>query len=420
MLRCASMQQTAIVNATLIDGTGADPMRAAGVVIEDGRIVRAGAGVEPPRGADVVDAGGRTLMPGMIDCHVHLWGETAPLQQRLLTPSTLDAFFAAQNARRTLDSGFTSVRDAGGAPIGLKMAIERGMIPGPRLRISVVALSQTGGHIDPTMPSGVDPGDAAAGGIGPEWPTCVADGPDEVRKAVRATLRAGADFIKLCTTGGVMSPADEPEHTQFTPDEVAVMVEEARAAGRTCMAHAHGAAGILNALRAGVESIEHGTYLDDECIDEMLARRAFLVPTLIAPVWLLRYAERAPDSLLPQSIRKARESMDVRRVSFRRAVERGVRVAMGTDAGVSPHGRNAEELAHMVECGMTPMQAIVAATRTAAECAHIAADAGTLEPGKLADMLIVDGDPLDDIAMLQDRGRLALIMQGGRIHKNAM
>jgi imidazolonepropionase-like amidohydrolase len=300
------------------------------------------------------------------------------------------------------------------------MAIERGMIPGPRLRISVVALSQTGGHIDPTMPSGVNPGDAAAGGHGPEWPTCVVDGPDEVRRAVRATLRAGADFIKLCSTGGVMSPADEPEHTQFTPEELAVMVQEARAAGKTCMAHAHGAAGILSALRAGVESIEHGTYLDEECIDEMLARDAFLVPTLIAPVWLLRYAERAPDSLLPQSIRKAEESIGVRRASFRRAVERGVRVAMGTDAGVAPHGRNAEELAHMVECGMTPMQAILAATGVAAQCAHISDDAGTIEPGKVADVLVVDGDPLDDIAILQDRARLALIMQGGRIHKNAL
>ena len=408
---------TAIVNATLIDGTGADPVPNAGVLVnDDGRIERAGAGIEPPRDADVIDAGGRTLMPGMIDCHVHLYGRVAPLQERLLTPPTLQLFYGARNALRTLDAGITTVRDAAGSPAGFKMAIERGLIPGPRMRIAIAMLSQTGGHGDSTMPAGVATGVRS----GPEWPEHVVDGPDEVRRAVRELLRAGADFIKLASTGGVLSPSDEPGHTAFTPEEIGVMVYEARAAGKTCMAHAQGTQGIRNAVEAGVESIEHGIYLDDALIEDMKRRGTFLVPTLVAPVWVLRHAERAPGTVLPQSVRKTKEVMESHKESFRRAVAAGVRIAMGTDSGVGHHGSNAEELERMVEGGLTPMQAIVATTKTASECVHMQADIGTLEQGKLADLLIVDGDPLADIAVLRDPARLALIMQGGRAHKREL
>ena len=185
------MSATVIVHCTLIDGTGKDPVRDATVVIDARRIVSVGNGVSPPRGGHVIDAGGRTLMPGLIDCHVHLYGRTAPLQDRLLTPPSLELFYAARNALRTLDSGFTSVRDAGGAPAGLRMSIERGLTPGPRVRPAIVAFSQTGGHIDQAMPAGVDPRDLAMGGFGPDWPDCIVDRPDDVRKAVRQTLRAG-------------------------------------------------------------------------------------------------------------------------------------------------------------------------------------------------------------------------------------
>jgi imidazolonepropionase-like amidohydrolase len=307
------------------------------------------------------------------------------------------------------------VRDASGSPLSFKMAIAQGLIPGPRMRISIVALSQTGGHGDGMMPSGVNP--RPLGGRGHEWPENVVDGPHEVRRAVREILRAGADFIKLCSTGGVMSPSDEPAHTQFTPEEIAVMVYEARAAGKTCMAHAQGTQGIKNAVLAGVESIEHGIWLDDEVIGEMKRRGTFLVPTLVAPLWVLRHAERAPGSVLPQAVRKTKEVIDDHRVSFTRAVQAGLRIALGTDSGVGHHGSNAEELERMVEGGMTPMQAIVAATKTASECVRMSQDVGTLEPGKLADVLIVDGDPLADIRVLQDKDRIAMIMQGGRQHK---
>ena len=412
---------TAIINGTLIDGTGADPIPNATVIIEGERIERAGAGIDAPRGAQVIDAGGRTVMPGLIDCHVHLYGRVTHLQERLLTPPSLSLLYGARNAERTLDAGITSVRDASGSPLGLKMAIERGMIPGPRMRISVSALSQTGGHGDQTMPSGVNTGaSAAGGGRGPEWPHTVVDGEDQVRLAVRELLRAGADFIKLCSTGGVLSPSDEPTHTQFTPEEIAVMVYEARAAGKTCMAHAQGTQGILNAVLAGVESIEHGIYVDDECMSEMKKRGTYLVPTLVAPIWVLRHSERMPGSILPQSVRKTKDVMEDHKRNIGEAIRAGVRVAMGTDSGVGHHGSNAEELQLMVEAGMTPMQAIVASTKTASECIYMAGDVGTLEPGKLADLLVVNGDPLDDITVLQDKGKLSLIMQGGNVHKSSM
>ncbi len=409
---------TAITNATLIDGSGADPAHNATIVIDDERITQVGANVAVPTGADVIDAGGRTVMPGMIDCHVHMLYHPASLQERLLTPPTLQTFYGARNAKATLDAGITSVRDAGGTPQGFKMAIDRGLIPGPRMKIAVTALSQTGGHGDSTMASGVRV--RALSGLGPEWPENVVDGPDEVRKAVRSILRAGGDFIKLMSTGGVLSPSDEPGHTQFTPEEIAIMVAEAAAAGKTCMAHAQGTEGIKNAVNAGVESIEHGIWLDDEVMAEMKRRGTFLVPTLVAPIWVLRNAEKAPGSVLPQSVRKTKEVMADHTASITRAIAEGLRVAMGTDSGVGPHGYNAEELEHYVACGMTPMQAIVSATKVASECVHIQKDAGTLEAGKYADLLIIDGDPLADIKVLQDKDRIALIVQGGRVHKNAM
>ena len=409
---------TAITNATLIDGTGADPVRNATIIIDGERVTQIGAGVAVARDAEVIDAGGRTVMPGMIDCHVHMLYHPASLQERLLTPPTLQLFMGARNARETLDAGVTSVRDAGGTPQGFKMAIDRGLIPGPRMKIAVTALSQTGGHGAATMPTGVRV--RALSGLGPEWPENVVDGPDEVRKAARAILRAGADVIKLMSTGGVLSPSDEPGHTQFTPEEIAIMVQEAAAAGKTCMAHAQGTQGIKNAVNAGVASIEHGIWLDDEVMAEMKRRGTFLVPTLVAPLWVLRNAEKAPGSVLPQSVRKTKEVMADHKASITRAVAAGVRIAMGTDSGVGPHGCNAEELERMVECGMTTMQAIVATTKTASECIYTQTDAGTLEPGKLADLLILDGDPLADITVLQDKARLALIMQGGRVHKNAL
>jgi imidazolonepropionase-like amidohydrolase len=401
---------TAIRCGSLIDGTGADPVRGATLVFDGDTIVSIESDV--PRDAEqVIDASHLTVMPGMIDCHVHLGSSTWGLQERLLTPFSLIVAHALNHARITLEAGFTSVRDAAGTPRGVKMAIEQGLFPGPRVRIAVSALSQTGGHGDTVMPNGAS--------IRPvsELPFTVVDGVEAVRRATREVLRAGADQIKVHTSGGVMSPNDEPGATGFSPDEIAAIVYEARAAGKTVMAHAQATQGIKNAVLGGISSIEHGIYLDEEVIDEMKKRGTYFVPTLVAPLWVIRRAENDPGSVPPYALRKAREVLADHQASFRLAVERGVRIAMGTDTGVGPHGTNAEELQRMVEGGMPPMQAIVATTRTAAECSRIAHLTGTLEVGKRADILAVDGDPLSDIKVLQDKHKLAMIIANGRAFK---
>jgi imidazolonepropionase-like amidohydrolase len=369
-------------------------------------------------------------MPGLIDCHVHLASTAQGLQERLLTPYSLNVAQMLANARAALEAGFTTVRDAAGTPRGVKLAIDQGLFPGPRLRVAVGALSQTGGHGDGTMPSGANLRVPA-----PELPLTVVDGVDAVRKATRELVRAGADQIKVCTSGGVMSPSTEAGATGFSPEGIAAIVYEARAAGKTVMAHAQATQGIKNAVRAGIESIEHGIYLDEEIAEEMKRRGTYLVPTLVAPLWVIRRAEQDPASVPPYALRKAREVRDAHFASFRMAVELGVTIAMGTDSGVGPHGTNAEELQLMVEAGMTPMQAIVAATQTAAACVGLGHLIGTLEPGKRADLLAIDGDPLaggppgarepaeagraggQSIAVLQNRDRLALIMKDGQVFK---
>lgn len=406
----------AIQCGTLIDGTGGDPVSNAVVVVEGGSITAINADGSIPRGAEVIDASGLTVMPGMIDCHVHLMNRPPKtMEQRLSTPFSLAVAEALTNARTSLEHGFTSLRDAGGTPRGVKLAIEQGLFPGPRLRVAVTALSQTGGHGDSTMPNGSNLRTSNV-----EVPHNLVDGPETARKTTREVLRAGADQIKIMTSGGVLSPSDEPAATGMTPDEIAAVVYEAHAAHKTVMSHAQATQGILNAVEAGVESIEHGIYLDDHVIDEMLKRGTYLVATLIAPVSVLRLAEENPGSMPSWGVRKSKEVIDAHQASFKYAVERGVRIAMGTDTGVGVHGTNAGELALMVKCGMTPMATLVAVTKTAAECGGFGGITGTLEPGKRADVLAVRGDPLADVSVLEAKESFALIMKDGQAFKNEL
>ena len=403
------MTLVAVRTSTLIDGTGADPVRGRFVMVEDGVIQRIVA--DPPKGAEVIDTGGLTVLPGLIDCHVHLALNQESVEQRLLTPPSLNTAQALANARRTLEAGFTTVRDAGLTPRGVKLAVERGMFPGPRMRIAVTPLSQTGGHGDSMTPSGVTiwPADS-------ERPIGVVDGVESVRRVTREILRAGADQIKVMTSGGVMSPSDEPTATGFAPDEIAAIVYEAHAAGKTVMAHAQATQGIKNAVLAGIESIEHGIFLDEEACREMKKRGTYLVATLVAPLWVVRRTEADPSSIPPYAVRKAKDVVEAHKRSFKMAVELGVKIAMGTDAGVGPHGTNAEELAVMVEGGLTPMGAIVAATKTAAECARVDRLVGTIEPGKRADLVGVRGDPLANIALFKDPASVSFVMKDGAVH----
>ena len=407
---------TAIHCGTLIDGNGGDPLLNAVVVIEDGVITAVNAAGQIPPGAEVIDASGLTVMPGMIDCHVHLMSSPPrSMEQRLQVPFSLQVAEALKNARTTLEHGFTTLRDAGGTPRGVRAAIEQGLFAGPRLRVAVSAISQTGGHGDATMPNGLRMRVPNA-----ELPENLVDGPEGARKATREILRAGADQIKIMTSGGVLSPNDEPAATGMTPDEIAAVVYEAHAAHKTVMSHAQARQGILNAVLAGVESIEHGIYLDDEVIDEMLKRGTFLVATLIAPVSVLRLAEEKPGSMPEYGVRKSKEVLVAHQASFKHAVERGVRIAMGTDTGVGVHGTNAGELELMVQQGMTPMQVIVATTKTAAECCTIAKSTGTIEAGKRADILAVAGDPLADISVPTRKESFRLIMKDGKAFKNEL
>ncbi len=365
------------------DGT----MTAADVVIEGDRILEVGSGLD---GDEAVDVVGKHLLPGLFDCHIHLGFSHIDFVKIARTPPGLMYFEALDGLRKTLDCGITTVRDAGGADLGLKLAVERRIVPGPRMQIAIGMLSQTGGHGDQCLPGG--------GNLSVEssvaFPRTVVDGPEEVRKAVRELVRAGAGVLKVATSGGVLSPEDDPKHAHFQMDELEMMAAEAKAAGIFMMAHAQAYDGIKNAVRAGFRSIDHGIYLDDEAIELMLERGTWLVPTLIAPRGVIRAAE-AGVPIPPASVEKAHDVIGIHIESITKAIAAGVKVAMGTDCPVSPHGTNLDELGLMMECGMSAGEALYATTLSGAELMGLAGDLGSIEPSKLADLVIVDGDPLD-------------------------
>jgi len=380
----------------VFDGTGSPPATA-DVVIEDGRIVEVGRGLD---GDESVDCSGATLLPGLFDCHVHVMMSGVDMLRLMQTPFSYPFYEAVHNLRRTLALGITHVRDAGGADLGVAEAVRRGLIAGPRMQIAISMLSQTGGHGDGWHVCGAE---IPLMGPHPGRPDTVVDGADEMRRVVRQLLRAGADVIKVATSGGVLSARDDPRHPHFRAAELDVLVAEASAAGKAVMAHAQGAEGIKAAVRAGIRSIEHGIYLDDEAIDLMLDRGTWLVPTLVAPRAVLA-AAAAGASLPATVVEKARQVQEAHDASVRRAVSAGVRIAMGTDSGVGPHGNNLDELALMAGCGMTPDEVWRATTLSAAELLGVADEFGTLQPGKRADLVVLDGDP-HDLSGLAERVR---------------
>jgi imidazolonepropionase-like amidohydrolase len=368
----------------------AGELKAADVVVEGGVFVDVGPGLD---GDDGIDCSGRTLLPGLFDCHTHVVFSDVNQLRRLQTPFSYQYYEAAVNLRKTLDIGITTVRDAAGADLGVKQAVADGLIAGPRMQISISMISQTGGHGDSWMVCGGEmPFGVGAGH--PGKPRGIVDGPEEMRRKVRELIRAGSDVIKVATSGGVLSPRDDPRHGHFRDDELEVLVREATAAGKFVMAHAQATDGIKSAIRAGIRSIEHGIYLDDEAIDMMLANGTWLVPTLVAPRGVID-AAAAGMPINPYVLQKAEMVMGEHDESVRKAIEAGVKVAMGTDSGVAPHGHNLRELELMVARGMTPAQALVATTLSAAELMGLEQELGSIEPGKRADVVVLGGDPYD-------------------------
>jgi imidazolonepropionase-like amidohydrolase len=360
-----------------------------------------------PADATVVDLSNSTVLPGLIDCHVHL--TFAP---NLIGPGGLrisyprEALIGARNARVTLEAGFTTVRNVGAhgyADIALREAINAGDVPGPRMLASGPPLSITGGHGDENY-------------LAPQFNFSdegVADGVDAVIKKVRENIKYGADVIKFMASGGVLSQGDNPALAQFSPEEMKAIVDTAHGLGRKVAAHAHGAIAIKYAVIAGVDSIEHGSYINEEDIQLMKQHGTYLVPTLYLGDWLL--ANYQGLGLTPNMVEKAKVVIPAARQNIGRAFQEGVKVAFGTDAAVYPHGQNAGEFAVMVKLGLTPLQSIQAATVNAADLIGWQEQVGTVEPGRFADLIAVNGDPLGDVHLLED---VRFVMKGGEVIKN--
>ena len=413
----------AFTGAQVVDGTGAPPVRNGIVVAEEQRVAAVGAAerIGKPAGARVVDLSGLTILPGIIDTHVHATYRARDIRRHVLNPATYNILKSIEILKATLDAGVTTVRDMGGADAGFRQAVEEGIIPGPRLLISIIMISQSGGHGDNLLPFGQRLSKRT-------WlPHNIADGVEEVRRLVRQTLAAGADFIKVCASGGITSFGDDFDDEQFSVDELRVAVEEAKRRGKTVAAHAENLASVRNSLAAGIHSVEHGWFLDEESIDTMVRQGTWWVPTLaLVPTGVAHRRKDPAWSAAQLSDEHRAEAEILRRQEaqiplWREAVRRGVNIAFGTDQS---HrllvGRNLEEFRYMVDwLGLDPLAAIVAATGAAARCIG-RSDIGTLEPGRRADLIVVDGDPLADIGVLADPARIRLVVKDGIIVKNTL
>jgi imidazolonepropionase-like amidohydrolase len=403
--------------ARLFDGKSNALVTPGVVVVTDGKIVAAGTSAAIPAGSEMIDLGDATLLPGFIDAHTHLtmmYNEDYKQERldRLEKTIAERALDASVNARVTLLAGVTTVRDVGSSDyldVGLRNAIRNGKVPGPRMLVTVHALSATGGHCDFSQ-------GYREGLFGHESGPLegVVNGADQARYAVRLDHKYGADMIKVCATGGVLSPTDDVDTPQLTQEELNAIVDEAHALRRKTAAHAHGAEGAKRAIRAGIDSIEHGTFLDDEALDMMKQRGTFLVPTLMAVQGLQEKIDKG--TYIPAAIlAKAKAAIASIRQTFQRALAKGVKIGLGTDAAVYPHGRNVEEFHQMTDLGMKPIDALKAGTSMDAELLGLADKIGTLEAGKIADVVAVPGDPVQNIRQTE---HVFFVMKEGVIYKN--
>jgi imidazolonepropionase-like amidohydrolase len=378
------------------------------LIIQDGKILSGSSATEAkiPSDAIRIELPNATVLPGFIDAHTHLTMDPKFGYETLALSISRQALTGAKNARVTLLAGFTTVRNVGAeefSDVALRDAINAGDVPGPRMLVSGPPLSITGGHCDNNML----PFEYHATSEG------VADGISAVQHKVRENIKYGADVIKVCATGGVLSLGDNPQHSQYTLEELKAIVADAHRLGRKVAAHAHGAEGIRWAAEAGVDSIEHGSYIDDAGIAAMKEHGTYLVPTVYLEDWMMDSG--GLNRLPPPLLAKAKEVIPIARKNVSHAFASGVKVALGTDAAVYPHGLNAHEFETMVKLGLSPLQSIQAGTINAADLLGWAGKVGTVEPGAWADIVAVDGDPLKDITTLQ---RVKFVMKGGEVVKN--
>lgn len=399
----------------LLARPGEAPRGPSTIVVRDGKVAEVRDGfATPDAGAELIDLKDRFVLPGLVDMHVHLWGIGGdPLRERLTAVNRDDAddmMYALTNARVTLEAGFTTVRDLGGNSRGMRAmreGVERGVIAGPTIVNAGTAVSVSGGHADPTNGLGAEFADAVH-----QHKINTCDGPDDCRRAVRQQVALGAQVIKYMSTGGVLSNVSGGLGRAMTDEEMKAIIDTAHGLGRKVATHSHGVAGTKAAVAAGVDTIDHGSFLDDEAIRAMKANGTWLVPTMMAPVAALEFARAG--LLPPATIPKAEEAAAAAFASHSKAFAAGVKVAFGTDTGVSKHGDNAKEFALMVKAGMSPAQALRAATVNAAEALGRSASIGTLEPGKDADIIAVSGSPLEDVTRME---RVDFVMRHGVVHK---
>jgi len=405
-----SPNRLAIRAGRLIDTKNGSVVNNAVILIEGEKITAVGEGLSIPAGVEVIDLSNKTVLPGLIDCHTHITFQPGNYYEDLFRKSPIDyAVMAHVYARRTLEAGFTTIRDVGASEfidVSLRNAINRGDVVGPRMQVATLTVGATGGHGDL---NGFSPY-LRLGGF-----SSIADGIDEIRKLIRFEIKNGADLIKVLATAGVLSEEESVGAPQYSQEELNAIVEEARMWGRRVAAHAHGAEGIKRAIRAGVASVEHGSLLDDEGIRLMKERGTYLVADIYNDDYII--AEFSRLGYPEKVIEKERLVGRTQRENFQKAVRAGVKIAYGTDAGVYPHGWNGKQFVHMVKWGMTPMQAIQAATVNAADLLGWNGRVGVLTPGAYADIIAVDGDPLKDVSEFE---RVKFVMKGGVVHKSAL
>jgi imidazolonepropionase-like amidohydrolase len=409
----AQTRETVLIKAgQLVDVKSGRVLAGQAILIEGERIKEVGdvatVSSHAPAGARVIDLSNATVLPGLIDCHTHLTFELGSIAQGFMISIPREALVGAKNAKTTLEAGFTSVRNLhanGYADIALRDAINAGDVPGPRISASGPAIGPTGGHADESS-------------LAPEFhhkADGIADGVPAVIAKTRETIKYGADCIKIMSTGGVLSKGDSPEAGQYSDEEMKAIIDEAHRLHRKVAAHAHGASGMKQAILAGVDSIEHGSYINAEIMQLMKERKVYLVPTIYLTEWFMENYKRI--GVPPYMVDKASQVMPVMQQNLVKAIKNGVPVAFGTDAAVYPHGLNGREFAMLVKFGMTPVQAIQSATVNAADLLGWSDRLGTIEAGKFADIIAVTGDPTKDVAALE---RVGFVMKGGKIFKDTL